>query len=85
MSASNNKKYTLSEIHEGMKIQNRDQLDKIYDMWIILVRKPEDTEYTIGFIGEKTNSVSDNLLKNYITCPVYNDSIDATEDIYYEE
>ena len=85
MSLPNNKKYSLSEIHVGMKIQDREQLDNIHDMWIILVKKPEDTEYTIGFIGEKTNSKSDDLLKNYITCPIYNDSIDVTEDIYYEE
>lgn len=79
------KKYTINEIYEGMKIQDRSQLDNIYDIWIILYRNPEDNVYTIGFIGEKTNSKSDALLKNYITCPIYNDSIDTAEDIYYEE
>lgn len=79
------KQYIREEIYEGMKIQDRSQLDNIYDIWIILYKTPEDTEYTIGFIGEKTDSRSDNLLKEYITCPVYNDSMDITEDIYYEE
>lgn len=86
MSTTYNKKYTISEIYEGMKIQNRSQLDNIYDTWIILVRKPEEIEYTIGFIGEKTNDRSDALYKNEnIICPVYNDSIDIDGDIYYEE
>ena len=80
------KKYTLSEIYEGMKIQSRSQLDNIYDTWIILVKETEEMEYTIGFIGEKTNKKSDELYKKgYIICPVYNDSIDNNGDIYYEE
>ena len=86
MSTLLDKKYTREEIYEGMKIQSRKQLDDIYDTWIILFKASEkDEEYTIGFIGAETNTESDELLRNYITCPVFNDSIDLAEDIYYEE
>lgn len=81
-----NKKYTLPELKEGMKIASKEQLDNIYDTWIILVRKPEEEEYTIGFIGKETNSRSDSLYSpENIICPVFHDSIDAEGDIYYEE
>lgn len=86
MSASANKQYIREEIYEGMKIQNRHQLDNIYDTWIIMYKKPEDTEYTIGFIGAETNSRSDALYtKDHIICPVYNDSLELSGDVYYEE
>lgn len=86
MSAIANRKYSLEEISEGMKIQDRSQLDNIYDTWIIMYKKPEDTEYIIGFIGAETDSRSDALYnKGYIICPVYNDSIDISGDVYYEE
>ena len=75
----------INELKIGMEIQDRSQLDNIYDTWIILYKNPGDTIYRIGFIGEKTDSRSDDLLKNYITCPIYNDSIDNAEDIYYED
>ena len=79
------KMYNLSDIHVGMKIQDRSQLDNIFDTWIILYKKSKEEDYTIGFIGKHTTVESDNLLKDYITCPIYNDSINTTEDIYYEE
>jgi hypothetical protein len=79
-------KYSRSEIKEGMKIKSREQLSNIYDTWIILVRKPEEREYTIGFIGEKTDSRSDALYTaGNIICPVYNDSMDIAGEVYYEE
>ena len=64
---------------------DRSQLDNIFDTWIILYKKSKEEDYTIGFIGKHTTMESDNLLKDYITCPIYNDSIDSTEDIYCEE
>ncbi|MCM1542120.1 MAG: hypothetical protein NC121_12795 [Blautia sp.] len=83
---ASNKKYSLEEIREGMKIQDRSQLDNIYDTWIIMYKNPGDTEYIIGFIGTETNSRSDALYdKGYTICPVYNDSIDISGDVYYEE
>lgn len=36
---SNLPKYTLDQIHVGMKIKEPEQLDNIYDTWIILYRK----------------------------------------------
>ena len=78
--------YRLQDLREGMKIKSKEQLKNIYDTWIILVKKPEEQDYTIGFIGETTNSKSDELYTSgNIICPVYNDSIDAEGDIYYEE
>jgi hypothetical protein len=80
------KKYTLSEIKLGMKIKSKEQLSNIYDTWILLIKKPEEKEYTIQFIGKETNSESDALFSSgNIICPVYNDSIDSDGDIYYEE
>lgn len=80
------KKYALSELRVGMQIKDKSQLDNIYDIWVILVKKPNDTMYTIGFIGKDTNEESDKLYtqENQI-CPVYNDSIELEEDIFYEE
>ena len=79
------KMYNLSDIYVGMKIQDRSQLDNIFDTWIILYKESKEEDYTIGFIGKHTTMESDNLLKDYITCPIYNDSINSTEDIYCEE
>ncbi len=82
------KKYTLSEISKGMRVF-KEQLSEIYDTWIILYR-PKNVQMSedgiIGYIGKETNAESDKLYtsENIIT-PVYNDSIELEEDIYYDE
>jgi hypothetical protein len=87
MIISNEKKYTLSELHKGMSIKSKEQLSNIYDTWILLIKsKPDDNNYTIGFIGKETNSESDLLFSSgNIICPVFNDSINTDGDVYYEE
>lgn len=54
---------------------------------LFLVKKKNDNDYKIGFVGKETNSESAKLFKDpeNIICPVFNDSIDADEDVYYEE
>lgn len=81
-------KYTLSDISKGMKVY-KEQLSEIHDTWIILYR-PKDSDMQedgiIGFIGKETNAESDALYssENIIT-PIYNDSIELEEDIFYDE
>lgn len=77
------KQYTLQELKVGMQIKDKSQLDSVYDTWIILTKQPDDTEYTIGFIGKETNTKSDKLFKQgKQICPVYNDSLELENDIY---
>jgi hypothetical protein len=87
MVSSEERKYSLSELHKGMTIKSKEQLSNIYDVWIILVKKNDgDSDYTIGYIGKETNSESDLLFTSgNIICPVYNDSLNTDGDIYYEE
>ncbi len=81
-------KYTLSDISKGMKVY-KEQLSEIHDIWIILY-KPKNSDMKedgfIGFIGTEPNAESDALYsaENIIT-PVYNDSIENEEDIFYDE
>ncbi len=81
-------KYTISDISKGMKVY-KEQLSEIHDIWIILYR-PKDSDMKedgiIGYIGTETNAESDALYspENIIT-PVYNDSIELEEDIFYDE
>ncbi len=81
-------KYTISDISKGMKVY-KEQLSEIQDIWIILYR-PKDSDMKedgiIGYIGTETNAESDALYspENIIT-PVYNDSIELEEDIFYDE
>lgn len=81
-------KYKISDISKGMKVY-KEQLSEIFDTWIILYR-PKDSDMQedgiIGFIGAEPNAESDALYtpENIIT-PVYNDSIEQEEDIFYEE
>lgn len=80
------KKYSLAEIYEGMKIKDKSQLSNIYDKWIILTKTAETEDYTIGFIGDETNSSSDNLFNTgMIICPIYNDSMELEGDVFFEE
>lgn len=83
---SNLRKLKLSDLQIGMSVK-KEQLSEIYDTWIILVKKKNDNDYKIGFVGKETNSESAKLFKDpeNIICPVFNDSIDADEDVYYEE
>lgn len=65
----------LKDIYIGMKIEDKHQLDAIYDTWILLIKNSHTENYKIGFIGKETNSESDKLYnKNCLICPVYNDS-----------
>lgn len=81
-----NKKMELKDLYVGMKIRDKDQLDRIYDTWVILVKNKESDVYTVGYIGWETNEESDRLFKTgNVVCPVYNDSIELEGDICYEE
>ena len=80
------KKLELKDLSIGMEIRDKNQLDGIYDTWIMLVKNKRSDAYTIGFIGRETNEESDRLFtQNRIICPVYNDSMELEGDIYYEE
>lgn len=85
----NDKKYKLEDLKLGMVV-SAEQLSEIYDTWIILT-KPKNSNYkhgegVISFIGKEANSESEKLYngKNIII-PVFNDSIELNEDMYYEE
>jgi len=80
-------KLSLNDIKVGMTIHDKDQLSNILDTWIILYKKPEQTEWTIGFIGKNIDEQTDKSYRNCGNdiCPVFNDSIDIEGDIYYEE
>lgn len=81
-----NNKLTLNDLYIGMEIRDKNQLDNIYDTWIILVKKQNSDVYTVEFIGEEPDAESDKLFSGEnIVCPVYNDSIELEGDIYYEE
>ena len=81
-------KYTISDIYKGMKVY-KEQLSEIHDTWIILYRpKTSDMKEdgVIGFIGSETNAESDSLYtKDNVIIPVYNDSIELEDDIFYDE
>lgn len=80
------KKLELKDLYIGMEIKDKEQLNGIYDTWIMLVKNKRSDVYTIGFIGSETNEESDRLFtQNRIICPVYNDSMELEGDIYYEE
>ena len=80
------KKLELKDLYIGMEIRDKNQLDGIYDTWIMLVKNKRSDAYTIGSIGRETNEESDRLFtQNRIICPVYNDSMELEGDIYYEE
>lgn len=85
----NDKKYKLEDLKLGMVV-SAEQLSEIYDTWIILA-KPKNSNYkhgegVISFIGKEANSESEKLYngKNIII-PVFNDSTELNEDMYYEE
>lgn len=81
-------KYKISDLSKGMKVY-KEQLSEILDTWIILYR-PKNSDMKedgiIGYIGNEPNAESDALYSsdNIIT-PVYNDSIELEEDIFYDE
>ena len=81
-------KYSLFDIKKGMKVF-KEQLSEIYDTWIILY-KPKNSNMKedgiIGFVGKETSEESDALYTgDNIIIPIYNDSIDLKDDIYYDE
>lgn len=80
------KKLELKDLYIGMEIKDKEQLNGIFDTWIMLVKNKRSDAYTIGFIGSETNEESDRLFtQNRIICPVYNDSMELEGNIYYEE
>ena len=80
------KELELNDLYIGMEIEDKGQLDNIYDTWIILAKNKNSDVYTLGFIGSATNEESDKLFERYnIICPVYNDSMELEGDIYHEE
>lgn len=84
--AITNDKFTLEDLYIGMKIKDKNQLSRIYDTWIMLVKNSDSDVYTVGFIGKETNAESDKLFaQGTVVCPVYNDSMELEGDIYYEE
>lgn len=80
-------KLNLNDIKVGMTIHDKDQLSNILDTVIILVKDTKDSEYKIAFIGDKPTEESDKIMENagYAVCPVFNSSMDAEGDTYYEE
>ena len=49
-------KFSLNDIKVGMTIHDKEQLSNILDTWIILYKKPEQIEWTIGFIGDRKST-----------------------------
>ena len=80
------RQYSLDEIYEGMRIEDKSQLSNIYDKWIILVKTTKSEDYVIRFIGDETTTESDKLFNmGCIVCPVYNDSMELEGDVFFEE
>lgn len=83
------KKYRLEDLKLGMVV-SVEQLSEIYDTWIMLVQ-PEGSNYgftegIVSFIGKEPTTESDKLFGHgNVVIPVFNDSLEADEDIYYEE
>lgn len=85
----NTKKYKLEDLRLGMVV-SAEQLNEIYDTWIMLVQPKgsnyELTEGIVSFIGKEPTTESDKLFnQGNVVIPVFNDSLEAEEDIYYEE
>lgn len=80
------KRYSLGDISVGM-MATKESLSNIYDTWIFLVYENiGDKIGRIAYIGKETTKESDEILKNAkIITPVYNDSDELNEDIYYDE
>ncbi len=82
------RKYSLEELSKGMRVF-KEQLSDILDTWIILYRPKNEQmqeDGIIGFIGKEPNEESDRLYSpNNVIIPVYNDSIEQEEDIFYDE
>ena len=76
------KKLRLEDLYIGMEIKNKEQLSRIYDTWIMLVKSSDSDVYTVKFIGKETNSESDKVFaQGNVVCPVYNDSTELEGDI----
>jgi len=79
-------KLEIDDIYVGMKIKDKEQLSMIYDTWILLTKDERTGMCNIEFIGKNTNSESDKLFgQGKPICPVYNDSIELEEDMYFDE
>ncbi|MBQ7565164.1 MAG: hypothetical protein IJT16_14405 [Lachnospiraceae bacterium] len=88
-STSGNKKYTIDELHTGMKVKES-QLDNIFKKHIILINSylnsNGEIEGIIGFIGNQLNEESDRLnQKGVIVTHIYNEEVDKEGEVYYDE
>lgn len=85
----NDRKYKLEDLKIGMVV-SVEQLSEIYDTWIMLVQ-PEDSKYRftegiVSFIGNEPTTESDKLFSyGNVVIPVFNDSLEADNDVYYDE
>lgn len=78
--------YKLEDLSIGMAIENKEQLNNIFDTWIILVKQKDDRLYHIGFIGKETCPESDRLFTpDNLVCPIYNDSLSLESGVFYVE
>lgn len=81
-------KYSLADLSKGMRVF-KEQLSNILDTWIILYRPKNEQmreDGIIGFIGKEPNAESDRLYSpNNVIIPVYNDSTEQEEDIFYDD
>lgn len=77
------KKLSLQDLKVGMIIQDIEQLSNVYDTWIILYKKKEDSIWTIGFIGKELNNQLKESYRNIGNeiCPIYNDSIELQDNL----
>lgn len=85
----NDRKYKLEDLKIGMVV-SVEQLSEIYDTWIMLIQ-PESSNYgltdgIVSFIGNEPTTESDKLFSHgNVVIPVFNDSLEADNDVYYDE
>ncbi len=65
-------------------------LNKIYDLWMILVRPKNSTidndKGILSFVGTETNAESDKLYTpENVIIPIFNDSTELDGDVFYDE
>lgn len=79
-------KLNIDDLYIGKELMDKSQLSEIYDIWIFLAKNEYSNTYTVQFIGKETNAESDILFtQGNAVCPVYNDSLELDENIYFEE
>ena len=64
--------YKLKDLTIGMEIENLNQLNKIYETYIILKKQPKKSKkYNILYIGDKFNDITDNIIKNNLNLYIH--------------